>query len=236
MPLFKMEKFTFFLPTRKGSERVSNKNTRPFAGVEGGLLRIKLEQLLKTDEKFDIVLSTNDEESILIAEQFNNRRIKIIQRPEELCSSSTNLADLIRYIPSIITDGNIIWVHVTEPFVDHQVLTRAIEVFSEKKALGECDSLMSVNKIQSFLWSKEEATFVSHDRNMIRWPRSQDLTPLYEVNSAIFINSRENYLGHGDRIGNQPFLFELNKIQSIDIDWEDDFLFAELMYENTGKI
>ena len=36
-----------FLPCRKGSQRVPNKNTRPFAGVDGGLLRIKLEELLK---------------------------------------------------------------------------------------------------------------------------------------------------------------------------------------------
>ena len=33
-----MDKIAFFLPTRKGSERVKNKNTRPFAGIEGGLI------------------------------------------------------------------------------------------------------------------------------------------------------------------------------------------------------
>lgn len=43
------EKFAFFLPTRKGSERVQNKNTRTFAGIEGGLLKLKLNQLLEID-------------------------------------------------------------------------------------------------------------------------------------------------------------------------------------------
>ena len=39
------EKIAFFLPTRKGSERVKNKNTRPFAGSEGGLVENKIKHL-----------------------------------------------------------------------------------------------------------------------------------------------------------------------------------------------
>ena len=42
-------KIAFFLPTRKGSERVRNKNTRPFAGIEGGL--IKKQQKKKKKQK-----------------------------------------------------------------------------------------------------------------------------------------------------------------------------------------
>ena len=41
-----MDKISFFLPTRKGSERVKNKNTRPFAGIKGGLVENKIKQLL----------------------------------------------------------------------------------------------------------------------------------------------------------------------------------------------
>ena len=39
------EKVAFYLPTRKGSERVINKNTKPFAGIEGGLVENKVKQL-----------------------------------------------------------------------------------------------------------------------------------------------------------------------------------------------
>lgn len=227
-----MESFAFFLPVRKGSERVNNKNTRLFAGVEGGLLRIKIDQLLRTSSEIPIVVSTNDEVSKEIAAAFKSDRIRIIDRPEELCLSTTDLNDLINYIPTIIEEDHIIWIHTTEPFVDDEVLTHAIEKYIGAKSIGECDSLMSVNKIQSFLWSKKINSFVSHDRTALKWPRSQDLEPLYEVNSAIFINSRANYLKYQDRIGIQPYLYELNRIQAIDIDWEDDFNFAELIYES----
>ena len=55
-----------FLPCRKGSQRVPNKNTRTFAGIEGGLLRIKLEELLKAQLIDEIILSSNDDEVIRI--------------------------------------------------------------------------------------------------------------------------------------------------------------------------
>ena len=82
---------TFFLPIRKGSQRVKNKNTRTFAGIEGGLVRLKLEQLLKSKRIHQIVLSTNDEVSMEIAKNLDpsESKIKVIQRPEELCLDTT---------------------------------------------------------------------------------------------------------------------------------------------------
>ena len=76
---------SIFLPTRAGSERVANKNTRNFAGVEGGLLAIKLEQLLSLSNVKEVILSTNDEASIEVAQNFlSNPKLKLIQRPDHL--------------------------------------------------------------------------------------------------------------------------------------------------------
>ena len=58
---------------------------------------------------------------------------------------------------------------------------------------------------------------------------------LYEVNNAIFINSRKNYIKYDDRIGKKPFLLEIEKIKSFDIDWPEDFLIAENIYETLYK-
>ena len=81
------------------------------------------------------------------------------------------------------------------------------------------DSLLSVSKIQQFLWSKKENRCINFDRSLVKWPRTQDLSPLYEINHAFYINSRENYLKLHDRIGESPLLFELDRIHSFDIDW-----------------
>ena len=73
------EKIAFFLPTRKGSERVKNKNTRPFAGSEGGLVENKIKQILATKYIDEILFSSNDEKCIAVAEKYQkDSRLKII--------------------------------------------------------------------------------------------------------------------------------------------------------------
>lgn len=223
----------FFLPTRKGSERMKNKNTRPFAGVSGGLLKIKLQQLLTVERVSEIIVSTNDPETVEVAEAMHSDKIRIIPRPEHLCQSSTVIEDFIDYIPTVVHADHIFWVHATAPFADGQVLNNALDAYFQITKGTDYDSLLSVNKIQQFLWSAKENRCVNHDRSKVKWPRTQDLELLYEINHAFYINSRANYLACHDRIGQKPYLFELNKLHSFDIDWEDDFQLAEMMYQLT---
>jgi N-acylneuraminate cytidylyltransferase len=231
------DEFAFFLPTRKGSERVENKNTRLFANIEGGILAIKIKQLLNVERVREIVVSTNDPQSIVVAKSFDNPRIKIIPRPEEYCLSSTKIEDFIKYIPSIMNSKHIFWVHTTAPFVDAYILNRVIDTYIDEVVESkEYDSLLSVTKFQQFLWSKKENRCMNCDREQEKWPRTQDIEPLYEVNHAFYINSIENFNKYHDRIGKKPFLYELNKIQSFDIDWEDDFYIAECIYKSINKM
>lgn len=133
----------------------------------------------------------------------------------------------------MVNADHIFWVHATAPFADKQVLENALDVY-EKEVIGEnnYDSLLSVTKVQQFLWSAKENKCINHDREQVKWPRTQDLEPLYEINHAFYINSRENYLKFNDRIGVKPYLYELDKIHSFDIDWNDDFQLAEIIYNS----
>jgi len=224
-----MGKTAFFLPVRKGSVRVNNKNTRKFAGIEGGLLANKLNQLINTEQIDEIILSTNDYESIQIAIPFKKKcdRLSIIERPDELCLDSTNLQDLIRYVPTITDAHHILWGHVTTPFADHEIYDRAIRMyFSILKE--NYDSLVSVIELKNFLLNCE-GKLINNSTN-IPWPRTQDLAPLYEINHVMFIAKREIYINQCNRIGNHPYLFVMDKIRSIDIDWEEDFQMAEIIY------
>lgn len=221
----------FFLPTRKGSERVINKNTRAFSDEENGILSLKIKQLLKVKEVPSIIVSTNDPETVKIAESFKEDRIKIIERPDHLCLSSTVIEDFINYVPTIIGAEHVYWVHATAPFVNDIDYSVALKAYYQLIEEGKYDSLISVTKIQQFLWDATTNECINHDRSLVKWPRTQDLKPLYEINHAFYINSVANYLKNNDRIGNNPFLYELDKIKSFDIDWEDDFRIAESIYE-----
>lgn len=222
--------FAFFLPTRKGSERVPNKNTRPFAGIEGGLLENKIKQLLSTKHLDEIILSTNDETCMHIADKYlSDSRLRIVPRPEELCLSSTNLQDLIRYVPTITNADHILWGHVTTPLAGADIYDSAIDKYLSELNTGY-DSLVSVKELRNFLLDKT-GHLVNNNTNL-PWPRTQDLEPLYEINHAIFLAKREVYTQMANRIGEKPLLFLMDELHSKDIDWEEDFVIAEMMYKN----
>lgn len=227
-------KIAFFLPTRKGSQRVINKNTRAFAGIEGGLLENKLRQLINTKRIDEIILSTNDEECIRIARKYEEKcsRLQIIIRPDELCLDSTNLQDLITYVPTITDAVHILWGHVTTPIAGAEEYDKAIELYLSKLDEG-VDSLVSVVELRNFLLN-EEGKLVNNTTNL-PWPRTQDLKPLYEINHVMFIAKRNVYLEQKNRIGKNPILHIMDKLKSLDVDWEEDFKIAELVYESLNK-
>lgn len=223
------EKIAFFLPTRKGSEKVKSKNTRPFAGIEGGLVENKIKQLLATKHIDEILFSSNDEMCIAIAEKYaSDSRLRIIPRPNELCLSTTNLQDLICYVPTITNADHILWGHVTTPLVEAKVYDTAIEQYLSKITKGY-DSLVSVKELKNFLLN-QEGKLVNNTTD-IPWPRTQDLEPLYEINHAIFLAKRSVYTEQKNRIGQKPLLYIMDEIHSKDIDWEEDFKIAEIMYK-----
>ncbi len=224
------EKIAFFLPTRKGSERVKNKNTKPFAGIEGGLMENKIKQLVETKLLDEILISSNDETCMAIAKRYAQKdtRVKIIPRPDELCLSTTNLQDLICYVPTITDAAHILWGHVTTPLAGADQYDAGIKLYLDNLANGY-DSLVGVTELKNFLLNKE-GHLINNTTN-IPWPRTQDLEPLYPINHTMFLAKREVYVEQKNRIGKKPLLHIMDELHSFDIDWPDDFVIAEIMYK-----
>lgn len=223
------DKVSFFLPTRKGSERVANKNTKPFAGIDGGLVENKVRQLLQTKFLDEIIFSSNDEKCIAVAEKFQDSRLKIVERPNELCLSTTNLQDLIYYVPKVTDAEHILWGHVTTPLCGAEEYDAAVKLYKEKLDHGY-DSLVGVTELKNFLLDKTGRLI--NNSTGIPWPRTQDLEPLYPINHTIFLAKREVYTQHKNRIGRKPVLHIMDEIHSFDIDWPEDFVIAEIMYKS----
>lgn len=223
------EKVSFYLPTRKGSERVINKNTRPFAGIEGGLVENKVRQLLDTKLIDEIVFSSNDDTCMAVAEKFKDSRLKIIERPTVLCLSTTNLQDLICYVPTVTDAEHILWGHVTTPLCGADQYDAGIKLYFDKIDEGY-DSLVGVTELKNFLLNCDGKLI--NNTTDILWPRTQDLEPLYPINHTMFLAKREVYTEQKNRIGKKPLLHIMDELHSFDIDWPDDFTIAEIMYKN----
>ena len=223
-----MDKVAFFLPTRKGSERVKNKNTRRFASFEGGLVENKLQQLLATKRIDEILFSSNDESCMAIAERYMaDKRLKIIPRPEELCLSGTNLQDLICYVPTITDAEHILWGHVTTPLAGAEQYDEGVKLYLDNLHNGY-DSLVGVKELKNFILNVEGR--IINNSTPLPWPRTQDLDPLYEINHTMFLAKRDIYVKQKNRLGNKPFLYVMDEIHGLDIDWPEDFTVAETMY------
>ena len=220
---------TAFLPCRKGSQRVPRKNIRKFAHYEYGLIELKINQLVNSKLIDSICLSTDDQDIINYVKSLNNRKIKIDTRNESLCRSSTSTDDLINYVKELIPTGHIIWTHVTAPFFNKEDYDKAIN--SYKKAIQKgYDSLMTTTVLKTFLWYNKKP--FNYDRSIEKWPRTQTLEPVHEINSSVFIANSKIYTSYNDRIGLNPFLYEIDKIKGFDIDLEEDFYIAEKIYQS----
>ena len=226
-------KINVFLPCKKTSTRVRNKNKRPFANIRFGLVKIKLDQLIRAKLVNKIYLSTNDNKIISFVKKLKNKKIIVHTRKDHsLSQSSTMTQKLITHAIKVIPDGHILWTHVTSPFVSSRIYDEVIKKY--KSSLRKSyDSLMSVTKIKGFIWDDKKS--INYNYNKIKWPRTQDIKPLNKINSAIFINSRENYIKYKNRLGKKPFMFELKRYYGLDIDDVEDFYLAEFLFKNKKK-
>lgn len=228
-------KVTAFLPCRKGSQRIPNKNLKKFSVYEFGLFEIKIQQLLLCQNIDTIIVSTNDDALKECALHFKatldiNNRICIDDRPDHLGSSSTSTDELATYIRDKFEFEHLMWTHVTSPFVTADDYNKCIGTYFSALEAGH-DSLMTVQTIHSFVW--DESGPLNYDRETEKWPRTQTLPAIYEIDSAAFLAPRHVYKKNNDRIGQKPYLLDLKKSLNIDIDWPEQFILAEMLFDLT---
>ncbi|MEL3970783.1 acylneuraminate cytidylyltransferase family protein [Rossellomorea oryzaecorticis] len=229
-------KIVAFLPCRKGSQRVINKNTRTFAGINGGLTSIKINQLIKSKLIDKIIVSTDDKLVKEISEdllQDSNKEYEILDRPAFLATSEATTDSVIEYVGEIIKEHcYVMWTHVTSPFIDEETYDRAIKEFFERKQFG-FDSMMSVTELKKFIWNSNGP--INYKPEEIKWPQTQNISPLFEVNSGFFLSEVSTYKELRNRIGTKPLLYPLDTVTSLDIDWEEDFNISQAIWNQKQK-
>ncbi|MCC6624331.1 MAG: acylneuraminate cytidylyltransferase family protein [Deltaproteobacteria bacterium] len=227
-----------FLPCRRGSQRVPDKNTRPFAGHAGGLLGVKLDQLEATRGFDRIVVDSNDPE---VLERADARRARwsghgalvVRERPDALGLGTTTTDALVAWALANVDADELAWTHVTSPFCGSAAYERLLAAWLSADREAH-DSLMAVHPIRSFVWSAAGALNYRVGAGDLRWPRTQDVTPVFDVCSALFIVPVAVGRTLGDRIGGRPLLAELGRLDAFDIDWDEDFAMAEALWPRLG--
>ena len=215
---------SIFIPVRKGSKRVKNKNIRCIGKYKLGLLEIKLKQLEKLIKinnnkyNFEFIVSTDSKIVKDYCNKFN--WIKVHKRSKNL-SGDHSLQKLINIAPKICKGDFILWTHVTSPLFISKDYMSFLNIFF-KKGRSKLPSAFSAELIQKFIYSKTQG-WVSHNINKIKWPRSQDLKNLYIMNSAALIAHKKTFLNDKNRISKNSFPIITSKKAGFDIDTMEDF-------------
>ena len=213
-----------FIPVRKGSKRVKNKNIRAIGKYKLGLLEIKLKQLEKLIKinnnkyNFEFIVSTDSKIVEEYCKKFN--WIKVHKRNKKL-SGDHSLQKLINIVPKICNGNFILWTHVTSPLFTSKNYMSFLNIFFKKRKL-KLVSAFSADQIKKFVYSPKQG-WVSHNTNKIKWPRSQDLKNLYILNSAALIADKKTFIKDKDRISKNSLPIISGKTSGFDIDTMEDF-------------
>jgi len=210
------------LPMKGHSERVPNKNLREFCGRP--LYHWIAKALMDSQYVHKILINTDSE---IIANDAKNNfdRVEIINRPEEICGDFVSMNKIIEYDLSRSEGDYFLQTHSTNPLLTAQTIDRAVDCFMNNRDVY--DSLFSVTRLQTRLYWSDGRPINHNPQELLR---TQDLSPVFEENSNLYIFSRQSFLSNDNRrIGKKPYMFEIDRLEAVDIDDELDFKIAELL-------
>lgn len=210
------------VPMRHHSERVPGKNYRPLGGrplyhhVVGSLLACPLIS--------EIVINT-DSPTIMQDAAQHFPQVRLIERPEHLRAGTVPMNDVLLYDVAQVEADLYLQTHSTTALLHSATFTHAIEQLLANYPMY--DTLFGVTRLQTRLWDSL-ARPVNHNAAILL--RTQDLPPIYEENSCLYIFSRRTLELRHNRIGERPLLYEIDRIEAWDIDEEVDFQIVEALY------
>jgi CMP-N-acetylneuraminic acid synthetase len=209
------------VPMRHESERVPGKNYRPLGGRP--LFHHIVDTLLACPLISTVAIDT-DSEVIRDSARLAFPDVQVLERPLHLRDGMISMNDVLLHDVGRLEGDLYLQTHSTNPLLRTATVTAAIE-----RLLGDpnSDSLFGVTRLQTRLW-RADGTPLNHDRTVL--VRTQDLPPVYEENSCIYLFTRDGLERHGSRIGERPILFEIPRDEAWDIDEEIDFRVVETLY------
>jgi N-acylneuraminate cytidylyltransferase len=214
--------FTALVPAKGISVRVPGKNLRLFCGKP---LIYYILYTLNTVEYIERIVVNTDSNNIAgIAEKFS--KVLIHQRPAHLCGHSISMNQILAYDINLLGPGHYLQTHATNPMLLHETILNAINLYLT--SINTYDSLVSVIKHQSRFFNVNMQP-INHNPSILI--NTQDLEPIYEENSCLYIFSDTSFFNSENRIGKRFQLYPISKIESLDIDTEDDFQLAETAWK-----
>lgn len=209
------------VPMRHHSQRVPGKNYRPLAGKP--LFHHIIETLLAVPQINQIVVDTDSDEVMAGLKQYFPS-VNIINRPESLRADDVPMNEILIHDTGLFPADFYLQTHSTNPLLKSESISKAVQLL--RTNYPNYDSLFSVTRLQTRLYDKDGTAINHNPKELIQ---TQDLPPVYEENSCIYIFTRENLLAKRHRISDKPLLFAIDADEAWDIDEELDFAICDFL-------
>jgi CMP-N-acetylneuraminic acid synthetase len=138
--------------------------------------------------------------------------------------------EILLYDTSKVQAEYYLQTHSTNPLLRPATISKAVQTFLADYPTH--DSLFAVTRLQTRLYDRHGHA-LNHDPNVLL--RTQDLPPVYEENSCIYIFTRENLERRRNRLGERPLMFEMDADEAWDIDDEMDFAITDFLMRQRMK-
>lgn len=203
------------MPIKLNNERCPGKNTRLLGGKP--LLQHELDNLKKTGLLNNIIVYCSDEAII----PFLPEGVNFLQRPVYLDLPTSNFTQIFESFMSKQDADIYVYAHATAPYITVDTMKQCIEAVKS----GKFDSAFCAVKLQDYLW--QDGNPLNFDPENL--PRTQDLKPIYQETSGVYVFTKEVFEKYHRRIGMHPFIKEVSFKEAVDIDNPEDFILAEAL-------
>lgn len=220
-------KLAALVPMRHHSQRVPGKNYRPLAGKP--LFHYILETLLAVPE-IETVMVDTDSEPVMDGVRRRFPTVQLIQRPQHLLADDVPMNEILLHDTAQVQADFYLQTHSTNPLLKPETISQAIQLLFTN--YPNHDSLFSVTRLQTRLYF-QDGQAINH--NPLELKQTQDLPPVYEENSCLYLFTRANLERKKHRIGDQPLMFEISKDEAWDIDEELDFEITDFLMKRKSK-
>jgi CMP-N-acetylneuraminic acid synthetase len=214
------------VPMRDRSERVPGKNHRPFRGRP--LYARIVDALLACRRIAEVVIDT-DSPTILDDAARRFPAVRLLERPAHLRDGMTPMNDVLLHDVDRVAADFYLQTHSTNPLLRSSTIDEAIARFLAARPAH--DSLFGVTRLQTRLWNAQGQP-LNHDPDVLL--RTQDLPPVFEENSCLYLFDGATLRARRNRLGARPLMFEIAPLEAWDIDEEHDFAIAEALCAMQG--
>lgn len=212
-----------FIPVKQNSERVPGKNFRVVGGLP--LYQITILKALESGCFSNVFVDTNSDEVATFAAQHD--AIHIPRKPE-LALASANGNDLLNHHRELQPSFDYYFqLFATAPLLRVENIRGAVSALVDS---ATHDSVLTTIEHRGFFW--RAGMPISYQPNLL--PRSQDLAPVIEETTALYGITEASLRKYRSRIGANPVFFPVSRIEAIDLNTEEDFVYLDWLVE-TGR-